>query len=75
MTLKNNLVSGIAVGLAALMLGGCGAGSADIPASVPHPRKMSDAPGGSLNDIAKSKGMGMPSQPSGKNSQFNPTNP
>jgi len=75
-------IPGIAIIVVPILLAGCGAGSANIPASLPKPRKMNDVPGKNLADMAQSKGMSMPSQPA-EGSQpppanrrgFNPTNP
>jgi len=75
MSTMHNLFTGVVLAVVSLGIVGCGAGSADIPASVPHPRKMSDAPGKSLADVAQSKGMSMPTPPTGRGGQFNPTNP
>jgi len=81
MSKMKNRISGIVFAIPFLLVG-CGAGSANIPESVPPPKKMGALPGQSLADVAKSKGATMPAdtgaapnQPPVSRRGFNPTNP
>lgn len=56
----------------AIVLAGCGAGTADVPADLPAPKPLA---GGSAEEVAKSKGLKGPTQQTHMSRTFNPTNP
>jgi len=61
----------------AVSISGCGAGTANIPASLPPPTKIGgpNANAQKLEDIAKAKGLVPPESKPKMPANFNPTNP